>query len=672
MNSFIDARTIPSGTAIETDILIIGGGPAGITLALALKDAPVKVTLLESGGMEFDAATQALYAGPETGTRYLPLDASRMRFFGGSTNHWGGWCRPLEKIDFEKRDWLAHSGWPFGREVLEAYFPRAQELVEAGPFIYDDAPQKFPVSTLEMGAGGIETVWFQFSKMRGSVLPTHFGERYADDLKQVSNLKLYTNANVTGLRLAKDGKSLNRVDVATLSGVKFSVTPRMVVLGAGAIENARLLLASNDVMAAGIGNANDLVGRYFSDHPIPGNNATLVSFAGKLSPFYLGTQHAGGAYVRAAFAPTQAFRRSRHVLGSLITVDGGAKLDMLGQAAVETAAETLGIDARNAHAYTIGCGFEPAPDPDRRIELDHRTRRLGNAARETQQHTCRMKISRAIAPRWKNGAGNCWLPALACCASAMRHGPNGSRASTGATTTWAPRGCTPIPNRAWWMPIRPGAWHRQSVRGGQRVVPDLWRLEPDDEPCGADLAAGRSSERNFQMSVTRRPLVLSALALIGVGIAGGIAVEAPRLLRKRINSPYDDITDQLLDQEKAAQCRRCGGHETRRVRRGQFGQRIAHAQRNACRHGEGRYCGRSHARSERMASAAIAGAGLRNTGRSDASARDRPGSVRATNFRGNISPLRDRQASVCVLRTCHSPAIPAAGNHSANLPIAVA
>ena len=53
------------------------------------------------------------------------------------------------------------------------------------------------------------------------------------------------------------------------------------------------------------------------------------------------------------------------------------------------------------------------------------------------------------------------------------------------------------------------------------------------------------------MSVTRRPLVLSALALIGVGIAGGIAVEAPRLLRKRIRSPYDDITDQFSDQEQA-------------------------------------------------------------------------------------------------------------------------
>lgn len=377
MNSFIDARTLPSGTRLETDLLIIGGGPAGITLALALKDSPLRVTLLESGGMEFDAATQALYDGPETGTPYLPLNGSRMRFLGGSTNHWGGWCRPLEKIDFEKRDWLAHSGWPFGREVLEPYFPRAQEMVEAGPWIYDEAPNKFPVTTLAMGAGGIETVWFQFSKMRGSVLPTHFGERYAGDLKQVSNLKLYTNANVTGLRLAKDAKSLTHVEAATLSGVKFTVVPKYVVLGAGAIENARLMLASNDVMHTGVGNTNDLVGRYFSDHPIPGNNATLVSFGGKLSPFYLGTQHAGGAHVRAAFAPTQAFRRSRHVLGSLITVDGGAKLDPLGDAAAQTTAETMGYKTGKAHAYTIGCGFEPAPDPDRRITLDTARDALG-------------------------------------------------------------------------------------------------------------------------------------------------------------------------------------------------------------------------------------------------------------------------------------------------------
>jgi choline dehydrogenase-like flavoprotein len=39
------------------------------------------------------------------------------------------------------------------------------------------------------------------------------------------------------------------------------------VLATGGIENPRLLLASNKVQAAGLGNQNDLVGRFFMDHP---------------------------------------------------------------------------------------------------------------------------------------------------------------------------------------------------------------------------------------------------------------------------------------------------------------------------------------------------------------------------------------------------------------------
>ena len=139
MSAFIDARTIPPGTVLQPDIAIIGGGPAGITLALALAHTPLKVMLFESGGMDFDAKTQALYAGKVAGVSYLPLDASRMRYLGGSSNHWGGWCRPLDPIDFEKRAWVAYSGWPFGIKELQPYFKRAQALVEAGTWSYDGA-----------------------------------------------------------------------------------------------------------------------------------------------------------------------------------------------------------------------------------------------------------------------------------------------------------------------------------------------------------------------------------------------------------------------------------------------------------------------------------------------------------------------------------------------------
>jgi len=133
LTAFLDARTLPDGTTLSPDLAIIGGGPAGISLALALRDSPFSVLLLEGGGLTFDPASQGLYKGARTGEPYVPLDQSRLRFLGGSSNHWGGYCRPLDPIDFEERGWVPNSGWPFGIDALKPYFPKAQSLVEAGP-----------------------------------------------------------------------------------------------------------------------------------------------------------------------------------------------------------------------------------------------------------------------------------------------------------------------------------------------------------------------------------------------------------------------------------------------------------------------------------------------------------------------------------------------------------
>src|SRR5690606_12479632 len=64
------------------------------------------------------------------GRGYFPLHLARNRSFGGSTACWGGICRPLDPIDFESRDWVPHSGWPFGLEELEPWYAKAQTLAE--------------------------------------------------------------------------------------------------------------------------------------------------------------------------------------------------------------------------------------------------------------------------------------------------------------------------------------------------------------------------------------------------------------------------------------------------------------------------------------------------------------------------------------------------------------
>ena len=386
MTGFIDARTLDAATVLEPDLAIIGGGAAGICLALALAGTKLNILLLESGGENFESQNQKMYAGALNGDHYFALDAGRLRFLGGGTNHWGGWCRPLDEIDFEARSWVPHSGWPFPRKALEPYFPRAQALVEAGPWIYDqkgDAENASRGPVLPLGKGGLYTSWFQFSKMRGDVLPTQFGKRYAADLKRAANITLLLQANITAIRLSPDAKTVERLDGATLdsngaAGKRFTVKPRFVVLATGGMENARLLLASNDVMKTGVGNQNDLVGRFFSDNPIPRDVATLVSFAGPLAPFYGSNQKLDdGAIMRATFAPTAAFCRSAQVTGSLSTIEQPVELDDTGKAAVITTAIALGVDASNAKAYSLGCGIELTPDPDRRLMLTGEKDALG-------------------------------------------------------------------------------------------------------------------------------------------------------------------------------------------------------------------------------------------------------------------------------------------------------
>jgi len=380
LTALIDARSLPDATVLTPDLAIIGGGPAGISLALALANSKLNIVLLESGGLNFDPNIQNMYAGTETGVRYTALDAGRLRFLGGSTNHWGGWCRPMDAIDFEARDWMPHSGWPITRKALEPYYPRAQELVEAGTWMYDksDATMAALAPLVPLAAGGIYTSWFQFSKTRDSVLPTYFGHRYQQELRAARNVTPYTNANITAIRLAADGKRVDRLDVATLNDKRFTVKPRQVVLACGGMENARLLLVSNDVMTMGVGNQNDLVGRFFADNPIPRDVATLVSFAGPLPAYYgNNTTIANGTILKATFAPTMAWRRQAGMPGSLTTVDDLVDLDETGRAAVVTTALALGVDASNAKAYSLGCGMELEPDPERRLTLSAEKDALG-------------------------------------------------------------------------------------------------------------------------------------------------------------------------------------------------------------------------------------------------------------------------------------------------------
>jgi len=259
---FVDFRTLTEGSRIESDLCIIGAGAAGITIARAFIGSGIRVCLLESGGLEFDDETQALYQGENVGLPYYDLDICRLRYFGGTTNHWNGWCRPLSQIDFESRPHVPYSGWPIARTDLDPFYERAHEILEIGPYVYGGRYwQERQVRPPEFNRDLLQMDRWRFSP------PTRFGPAYRQELEKSDNVKVLIYANVTNIQANSSASAVNYVEVHSLTGSSGLVVAKIFVLACGGVENPRLLLLSNSIEARGLGNGHSLVGRFFMEHP---------------------------------------------------------------------------------------------------------------------------------------------------------------------------------------------------------------------------------------------------------------------------------------------------------------------------------------------------------------------------------------------------------------------
>jgi choline dehydrogenase-like flavoprotein len=263
---FIDTRQLSDGKMLIVTVCIIGGGVAGLTLARELEKAGIDTCVLESGGFDADDETRDLYRGATPGSDYQFADGCRSRFLGGSSNCWGGWSRPLDRWDFERRDWIPHSGWPLSLDELTPYYDRAHEVLRLGPVNFDpqfweQAIGRPDVRRLPLTSGRVRDTISQFSP------PVRFGKQYRAELKRARHVRVFLYANVTELLPDALGQRISEVRVQTLQGNRMTVAARLFVLATGGIENARLMLASNRILHAGVGNQHDLVGRYFMDHP---------------------------------------------------------------------------------------------------------------------------------------------------------------------------------------------------------------------------------------------------------------------------------------------------------------------------------------------------------------------------------------------------------------------
>jgi choline dehydrogenase-like flavoprotein len=259
---FIDARSVPTGTVVETELCIVGAGAAGITLAREFINSGFRVVVLESGGTELETATQNLYAGSNIGRPYYDPTSHRLRYFGGTTNHWAGWCALPDSLDLEVREGIPYSGWPFSRDHLEPWYRRAQAVCQLGPYGYSPSDWGIRPNDIPEPFRGPHFVCqvLQVSS------PTRFGSEYALELRQAQNLTVYLYANALRFDASENNAEVRQLGVGILPHGRFTIRARIYVLATGGIENARLLLLSTRDDGIGLGNQHDLVGRFFMVH----------------------------------------------------------------------------------------------------------------------------------------------------------------------------------------------------------------------------------------------------------------------------------------------------------------------------------------------------------------------------------------------------------------------
>jgi choline dehydrogenase-like flavoprotein len=372
------------------DALVVGGGPAGIVLALELarRRSDWRVVLAEGGGRTPPRFQEAeLYRGEVVGRPY-PLGASRLRYLGGTSNHWGGWSRPLDEIDFEAKPHMPLSGWPFERATLEPYYGSAQRWCEIaggayGPRTYDAESavaagdrRLLPLSDSPLFRNGL----FRFSP------PTRFGNRYAEDLERTPNLDVLLHANASALE--RRGELVTGAFLRTLGGREMRVETERLVLAMGGLETTRFLLDQGRSHGGGVGLDSRWVGRCFADHV--GMDVGFLLAPERLGYWY---HDAPEGPIMAIVEPTPEAIRERTWQNFAVVLRAGADQGPLGRDYARN--PSLGFGRDEHWLYQARAMLEPAPRPESRVELADERDALGRR---------RLRLRWRIAPRDFEGA----------------------------------------------------------------------------------------------------------------------------------------------------------------------------------------------------------------------------------------------------------------------------
>jgi len=393
----------------QYDIIIIGTGAGGGTLAYALAPTGKRILLLERGNFlprekeNWDPAAVFVQNRYKTDEVWYDKDGREFHpgthyYVGGNTKVYGATLLRLRKEDFGE---LRHHGgvspaWPLNYEDMEPYYTQAEKLYSVhGQRGVDPTeppaqePYAFPPLRHEPR---IQEILDGLNRIGLHPFPLPIGIRLNEEEPHRSqcircdtcdgfpclvdakadahttcvnpavdhpNVTLQINSKVTRLHTDATGKIATRVDVEC-DGAVMSYSAGIVAVCCGAINSAALLLRSaNDKHPHGLANSSGLVGRNYMCH----NNSAIVAMSRTPNP----TKFQKTIGINDYYFGSPDWN---YPLGH-IQLLGKAKKDMLeGDAPMITPG--LALDYMASHSVDWWITSEDLPDPENRVTVNDR------------------------------------------------------------------------------------------------------------------------------------------------------------------------------------------------------------------------------------------------------------------------------------------------------------
>lgn len=389
------------------DIIIIGSGAGGATMAYQLADCGKKILVLERG--DYVPVEKENWDSVEVfqKNRYTTtdqwLDKNNKPFrpgmhynVGGNTKFYGAALFRLREEDFKE---IEHYGgtspaWPIQYEDLKEYYLQAEKLFyvhgkrgsdPTEPF--DEAPYPYPALPHEPRIQEVvdqlsDYGWHPFELPVGVNFEPHASanapytldrfdgfpdaaERKGDahlcslsKALEYPNVELMTNTKVLKLSTNDQGDTITGI-VVEQNGETKTLTAELVVLSAGAINSAALLLESkSEKFPNGLANSSDQVGRNYMFH----QNSALVALYTEPNPTKFGKTFGVNDFYHAN-------KGYEYPLGHIQMLGKSDEHQIKADSPVPAPGFTFELMAK--HAVDFWLTSEDLPDPENRVTVEN-------------------------------------------------------------------------------------------------------------------------------------------------------------------------------------------------------------------------------------------------------------------------------------------------------------